>query len=276
MSLFQQALWTLPVILLLAIVWKMARSEARRTFPIFFSYVAYQVFSWIVLVFVEQFATRLQHIYAYSAIGLVGAGLAFAAIYEIFGNIFRPYEALRDFSGVMFRWAGLVLVLIATIQALSTRGSEASQMMHALVTAERSFSVIALGLLLFLLLFSKNLGLNWKSRTFGIALGFGFCAGIELMLWTLRLQFGREWTASLNFWRGISLNMTLMIWTYYIFSPETARKTVEAFAPKLILERWNQVLRSVNRPAPQGAFMPNLEKIVDDVLAHQAPGGTVH
>jgi hypothetical protein len=54
------------------------------------------------------------------------------------------------------------------------------------------------------------------------------------------------------------------------------RKTAEAFAPKLILERWNQVLRNVNRPAPQGAFMPNLERIVDDVMAHQAPGGIVH
>jgi hypothetical protein len=66
----------------------------------------------------------------------------------------------------------------------------------------------------------------------------------------------------------------LLTWAYYVFSSE--RKTVEAFAPKLILERWNQVLRSVNRPAPQGSFMPNLEKIVDDVMAHQPTTGIVH
>jgi hypothetical protein len=61
-----------------------------------------------------------------------------------------------------------------------------------------------------------------------------------------------------------------------MFAPDRVLKTAAEFAPKLILERWNQVLRSVNRPAPQGAFMPNLEKIVDEVLAHQASSGTVH
>lgn len=272
----QQALWISPVLLMLAIVWKMAVSDVHRTFPFFFRYAAFQIFTWILLNLLGPFITPLNYLYAYTAAGLVGAALGFAAIYEIFSNVFRPYEALRDFAAVMFRWAGLVLLLVAVIQALSTKGNEASQLMHALLIAQRSFSVIACGLLLFLLLFSKNLGLNWKNRTFGIALGFGFCAGIELVLWTLRIQFGIEWTDALNFGRSISLNLSIMLWTYYMFSPERARQTAEAFAPKLILERWNQVLRSVNRPAvPQGTFMPNLEKIVDDVMAHR-PTGTVH
>lgn len=272
----QEALWISPIVLTLAIVWKMARSESRRTFPFFFKYAIFQISTWILLSFLEPFVTRLQYIYAYTAVGIVGAGFAFAAIYEIFGNVFRPYDALRDFAAVMFRWAGLVLLLVAIIQALSTKANQASQMMQALLIAQRSFSIIACGLLLFLLLFSKNLGLSWKSRAFGIAVGFGLCAGIDLVLWTLRLQFGTEWTSTLNWCRSISINLSILIWGYYIFSPERARQTAEAFAPKLILERWNQVLRSVNRPAvPQGAFMPNLEKIVDDVMAHK-PAGTVH
>jgi hypothetical protein len=252
----------------------MAKSGSRQTFPLFFAYVTYQVFAWIVLVFVEQFGTRLQNLYAWSAISMVGAALSFAAIYEIFASVFRPYDALRDFAGVMFRWAGLVLLLVGIIQALSTTSKEHYQFMTAILIAERTVSVIAVGLLLFLLLFSKNLGLDWRAQTFGIAVGFGLYSAVELGLWTARIVFNCPWTPTLNLLRGLNWNVCLALWTYYMFAPE--RKTAAAFAPKLILERWNQVLRSVNRPAPQGAFMPNLEKIVDDVLAHQAPSGTVH
>ena len=269
---FQQALWTFPVVLLLAIVWKMA-AGSRHTFPLFFTFSVYQIFAWIALVFVEQLATREQHFYAYSAISMVGAALQFAAIYEIFANVFRPYDALRDFAAVMFRWAGLVLILVVGLQAFSTSGND-SRLMLGLLIAERSVSAIACGLLLFLLLFSKNLGLNWRAQTFGIALGFGLFSGVELGLWTSRILFSCPWGTTLDLFRGLNWNATLLLWSYYVFAPE--RKTAEAFAPKLILERWNQVLRSVNRPAvPQGAFMPNLEKIVDEVMSHR-PAGTVH
>ena len=52
----------------------------------------------------------------------------------------------------------------------------------------------------------------------------------------------------------------------YLASPEPARVALEsAFAPKPVLERWNDVLlrRSLQ---PQSAFLTNLERIVDDVM----------
>src|SRR5262249_56163160 len=103
----------------------------------------------------------------------------------------------------------------------------------------------------------------------GLVRVFGVGCAVEVGVWTARVVFGCPWSEAMNVWRGVTMNGTLMIWTYYVFSPE--RKTAEAFAPRLILERWNQVLRSVNRPAPQGAFMPNLERIADDAMPHQPP-----
>ena len=273
LDLLKLGLWILPGFIQGAIVCKMAASKSRHSFPWFFRYMVFQTGFWAALQYMFYFGTRSQYFYTYCAASIVGAGLSFAAIYEIFGSVFRPYDALRDFAAVMFRWAGLVLVLVALVQALSTQGNESRPALTAILMFERSISVIACGLLLFLLLFSKNLGIDWKHSVFGIALGFGLGAGIELGLVTARIVFGCP-SGVLSVWRSIGFNATLLIWTYYVFAPE--HKTAEAFAPKLILERWNQVLRSVNRPAPQGAFMPNLEKIVDEVLAHQASTGTVH
>ena len=275
-DLVQQLLYFSPVLFQAVIVWRMAATGARRNFPTFFTYMLFQTAVVIVGQLVLNFGTRDQYRYFYGAQSLVAAALLFAVIYEVFSNVFRPYDALRDFAGVMFRWAALVLALVASLQAFSTQVGEGSRVIAGLLMLERSVSVIACGLLLFLILFSKNLGLDWRHQVYGVAIGLGLAYGVDLVLYTSRLLFGCPIAPTINMWRSITWNSALVLWTYYMFAPDRARKTAEEFAPKLILERWNQVLRSVNRPAPQGAFMPNLEKIVDEVLAHQAPSGTVH
>ena len=271
----QQMLYFTPLLFQAIIVWRMIVTGSRRNFPKFYAYMLFQAANLVVIQLILNLGTDAQYLYYWSAQTLVAAGLSFLVIYEVFSSVFRPYDALRDFAGVMFRWAALVLVIVALVQALSTAGSESSRLLVGLLLMQRSISVIACGLLLFLLLFSKNLGLDWRHQVFGLALGFGLAYGIELGLITYRLFFGCSYEM-FNLWMMLNWNFALMIWSYYIFSPKAERKTAESFAPKLILERWNQVLRSVNRPAvPQGAFMPNLEKIVDDVMAHR-PAGTVH
>lgn len=271
----QQVLYFTPLLLQAIIVWRMIVSGSRRNFPKFYAYMLFQLANLIVLQLIFNFGSDAHYLYYWSAQTLVAAGLSFLVIYEVFSSVFRPYDALRDFAGVMFRWAALVLVIVALVQALSTSGSDSNRLLAGLLVMQRSVSVIACGLLLFLLLFSRNLGLDWRQQVFGLALGFGLAYAIELTLITFRLVFGCSYT-TFNLWMNLNWNFALMVWTYYMYSPARERKTAEAFAPKLILERWNQVLRSVNRPAvPEGAFMPNLEKIVDDVLAHR-PAGTVH
>jgi len=272
----QQLLYFSPVLFQAFIVWRMAVTGARRNFPTFFTYMLFQTAVVIVGQLVLNFGTREQYRYFYGAQSLVAAALLFAVIYEIFSNVFRPYDALRDFAGVMFRWAALVLALVASLQAFSTQVGEGSRVIAGLLMLERSVSVIACGLLLFLILFSKNLGLDWRHQVYGVAIGLGLAYGVDLVLYTSRLLFGCPIAPTINMWRSITWNSALVLWTYYMFAPDRVLKTAAEFAPKLILERWNQVLRSVNRPAPQGAFMPNLEKIVDEVLAHQASSGTVH
>ena len=269
----QQVLLFSPLLLQGIIIWRMMVSGARRNFPLFFSYIIFQSLVLIGGLLVIRYGDLQQYRYFYGAQSLVVSALLFAAIYEVFSNVFRPYEALRDFAGVIFRWAALVLIVVASLQAFSTSSAKHSALVVGIIILERSVGVVACGLLLFLLLFSKHLGVDWRSQVYGVGLGLGLGYGVELVLLTMRLVFACPLPV-IDLCRAITWNCTLVLWTHYLYVPE--RKTAEAFAPKLILERWNQVLRNVNRPAPQGAFMPSLERIVDDVMAHQPSGGTVH
>ena len=47
--------------------------------------------------------------------------LAFAVLREIFVQIFRPYESLREFGNILFRWAALVLILIGVVMTISSK-----------------------------------------------------------------------------------------------------------------------------------------------------------
>ena len=54
-------------------------------------------------------------------------------------------------------------------------------------TTPRPFSTRAqMGMVLFLISFASHLGIRWKHRSFGLALGFGFFATTELVLYAIR------------------------------------------------------------------------------------------
>jgi len=46
--------------------------------------------------------------------------ISFAVLQEIFKDAFRPYEALRDLSVILFRWSALVVLLVGVMWAINT------------------------------------------------------------------------------------------------------------------------------------------------------------
>ena len=87
----------------------------------------------------------------------VSVGLGFKIIHEIFLDIFRPYHTLKDLGSVLFKWAGLVMVLVAGVAAASSPASESGPLVQAVLTLQRSVRVVQCGLVFFLLVFSRYL-----------------------------------------------------------------------------------------------------------------------
>jgi len=174
--------------------------------------------------------------------------------------------AVRNLCLVAGGWLPLVLLLVAAILAFSTSSAPNGRLITAILSLERSVLVMQAGMLLFLMLFSSRLGLTWKHHSFGISLGFGIYASGQLVISTLFAQLGTSFGEAYTLLQTVLYTAMTTIWLVYLASPEPARVALEsAFAPKPVLERWNDVLlrRSLQ---PQSAFLTNLERIVDDVM----------
>src|SRR5436309_2829847 len=75
---------------------------------------------------------------------------------------------------------------------------------------------------LFLLVFSKYLGVTWRQHSFGIALGFGSFASAELTLLALYAS-GHISQATLSLFNMLAYNGAIMIWLVYAWIKTPAR-----------------------------------------------------
>src|ERR1700691_4049300 len=176
------ALWFAQPVLQTVIALAMLRRGQHREFKYFFAYVVTQIVTFAV-VFP---AWRYNHYSACFYLSWIGTAisvvLGFKVIHEAFLDVFRPFHTLRDLGTVLFKWAGLVMLLVAGVVSVSTRSSDTLPWVQAIMTAQRCVRIVQVGMVLFLLFFARYLGVSRRQHSFGIALGFGAFAFVELSL----------------------------------------------------------------------------------------------
>src|SRR2546423_7418475 len=164
-------LWLLAPTFQIALLVLMERRKLREQFPFFFTYTVLQVLNVAVLFTVYH---RLPDSYfdVYWVSTALSIILGFLVIHEVFAYIIRPYPGLRDLGTMLFRWAVLLLFLVAGISA-AVGAATASEITYHIVNLERAVRLIQCGLLLFVVMTSNYLGLSWKNFGCGVAFGFG-------------------------------------------------------------------------------------------------------
>ena len=101
----------------------MLRHKLHRLFPVFFAYICFQIFAFGVLFpMSSQWVSASYQLFfwSYWACAAVNLVLGFMIIYEIFLDVFRPYYTLKDLGSVLFKWAALVMSLVAFVVAASS------------------------------------------------------------------------------------------------------------------------------------------------------------
>lgn len=254
-------LWLAGPTLQVFLVVVMLRRRLRREFPLFFAYTVFQVLSF-GLKFAAYHHSQLEYFYVYWVSGALAIALGFAVIYEIFAQVFKPYEALRGMASVLFRWTALVLIGVAVVMALAGSRPEASLILGSILTFERSVRVMQCGLVLFLFLFARYVGISWRHHLFGIAAGFGIYAALDLILVTAHAA-GFEGYTVLPLIKSFGYLFSILIWTGYMLSREPGRRP--ALYPTA--ERWNYALSGAQSMAGEMAFMPRIEDAVDRAFA---------
>ena len=248
-----------------AVLW---RRKLHKQFPVFFRYVLVQIAIFAVTFPLRGAENYETFFYAYWAGSAVSALLSFRVIHEVFLDVFRPYHTLKDLGTVLFKWAGVVMLLVSVVVAFSNSASQ-DPLVQAVTTLQRSVRMVQCGLILFLLLFSRYLGVSKRQQSFGIALGFGVFASVELVLLAMS-SGGLLDIIKIGLINTAMYDLAIVVWLVYAVVRHTVR---ESSTNPLQTQRWEQSLADLQTPDPAAAMAPDslipmFEGMVERAFSH--------
>src|ERR1044071_24772 len=230
--------WIASIVLQVALSRSLPAKRAWHIYPAFSAYVFFSVFEAAVISLVPH--RGMAYFYTFWACEAIGIVLGLAVVREVFTNLFTPHPALRKLATVTFRVAVVALIVLACVVFYAESGN-ARGIARGILLAEEAARIVELGLIMFLFLSSSAFGLHWRQNEFGIALGLGTCAAVELFNVTLMTHVSPEAAQIFSLLRSLSFNLSLVIWLGYLLVPEGATSSAEI--PKQDqLEQWNQAV----------------------------------
>src|SRR3982074_2263253 len=111
----QLALWIAHPVLQLSLAGLMFWRRLHRAFPVFFAYIVFEVLNFLVLFPIYRFGSTSAYFYAYWISAAISLAIGFKVIHEIFLDVLRPYPNLKDLGTLLFKWAALVMLLVAAV-----------------------------------------------------------------------------------------------------------------------------------------------------------------
>ncbi len=263
-------LWCGQPVLQAAVALVLWRRKLHKQFPVFFLYVLAQI-TIFALTFPLRSADNYEwFFYAYWAGAAVTAMLSFRVIHEVFLNVFRPYHTLKDLGTVLFKWTGVVMMLVSVVVAFSN-SAHSDPLVQAVTTLQRSVRMVQCGLILFLLLFSRFLGVSRRQQSFGIALGFGLFASVELVLIALN-SGGLMGLTRIGLINTIMYDLAIVVWLTYVSTRSTIR---DAATNHLQTQRWEQSLADLHtadarKPVAPDSLIPMFEGMVERAFSRSS------
>ena len=258
-------LWCLTPIFMSVTAAFLCRRRLQKQFPYFFNYVIFQILSFLV-----EFPLRNwpNYYYVYWPLQALSLVVSFAVLLEIFRDAFRPYEALRDLSVILFRWCALVVLLLGGMWAITSwRQNQIDNITNAIYLIDRSVRLMQCGLVLFMLLFNEYLGIRRRNLLFGIAVGFGFFAAVNMLVMTALSHHSYFSKSTLSRINGIAYVISTLIWLAYAALPSTVRSGAKQVAEAT--QKWDQALDDARNAAPVTSLLDSMDQTVERLLYHR-------
>jgi len=253
--------WGTPVLMLLIAV-AMYHRRLHREFPVFFNYVIFQIVSFAIEYPLRQWPNLFYVSWTLTALSIA---ISFGVLLEIFKEAFRPYEALRDLSIILFRWCALVVLLVSAMWALTSwNGNQVDSILSVILLVDRSVRLMQCGLVFFMLLFSEYLVISRRNAVFGIAVGFGFFASVKMLVLTAANHQTLLTKSVLSRISTFAYVISMLIWLVYAVMPVKAR--VGARQRVTASEKWDSALDEVRNPLPAVSLLDSMDQTVERLL----------
>ena len=254
--------WIAGPTLQITLIVCMVRQRMQIVFPRFFSYILFQILkSGVLFVTYRYYAEG--YFDAYWAGNAISVVLAITVMDEILHKLFEEYGGAQNFGSLIFRWSCGLLLLLAIVNALCTREGASDQVVAVVLAFDRSVRVMQCGLVCLLLLLCRSLRHCWRRRVFGIALGFGIFASVELILVSIALRSGSSSGAIVSLSKSAAYNAVTLLWIFYLSQQSESIPRME-FAAK-----GNAQTVPVTDFVPvtsSDSFISMVEEVVEQVL----------
>jgi hypothetical protein len=244
----------------------MVRRKSHKVFPRFFSYILFQIVkSGFLFVTYRYFAENYFDMYwTGNAISVL---LAVTVMDEILHNLFIQYGGIQTLGSTIFRWSCGLLLLLAIVGALSSHEASADRVVAAVLAFERSVRLMQCGLFVLLMLLCRVLRDCWRQQVFGIALGFGVFASIELILISLVMWYGDRPVEVVSLVKSVAYNAVTLLWIGYL---KQQSQSVPELTVVPAVNALNMALATPTAAADNpDSFILMVEQAVDRVLSRQ-------
>jgi hypothetical protein len=232
-------IWLVGIALQVLLAGVLLSKKTWTKFPFFTLYAAFNLLEAGFTFAVAK--NGMLYFYAYWICQAIATILGLAVVYEVFRGLFSHHAALRKIAELVFRAALALLILLGFVVVWSQSSGDTTSIGSVVIVVAEATRVVEVGLLMFLFLFSTAFGLHWRAHIFGIALGLGIFATVDLVNVTLRSHFGNGVADFLNATRGIAFSLSVSMWAAYLCVPERAISVAE-MPKRAQLEQWNQAV----------------------------------
>ncbi len=256
--------WLAGPLLQITLLIFMVRRQVRGVFPRFFSYILFQTLKSACLFVVYRYFPE-NYFDAYWAGNALSVIFTVAVMDEILHSLFREYGGIQSLGTTIFRWSCGLLLLLAILGAWSSSEAGGDRVVAAVFSFDRSVRLMQVGLFLLLMLLCRIFRNCSRQQVFGIALGFGVFASVELILVSFVMWYGDGQAAMISLLKGTTYNAVTLIWIGYL-------KQQPQLVPKVEAARTANTLAmalSTSTPVsdPDASFMLRVEQAVDRVLS---------
>ena len=162
---------------------------------------------------------------------LAEALLLIGIIYHVYNEAMKPMQGLQRIGRIIFRWVAVVSIALSIAIAAGPHSSNAGGWVGSIAAAagqvQQGVSVLTLCLLLFVCLAIRPLGLTFRSRIFGIALGLGVMTTAFLIQAAWFATVGAQSLYSpIYLVSTVGSLLSVCIWGVYFVLPEPERKMI--------------------------------------------------
>lgn len=239
----------------------MVQRKLHTVFPRFFSYIFFQIVKSGFLFIIYRYYDG-SYFDAYWAGNAISVLLTVTVMDELLQHLFKQYGGIQNLGSIIFRWACGLLLLLAILSAVSSQDGSADRVVAAVLAFDRSVRVMQCGLVLLLMLLCRFLRNCWRQHEFGIALGFGVFASIELILVSILMHYGDGPGAIVSLVKSSAYNAVTLLWIVYL------RQQSQAM-PEIVARQLSglNVAFVASTPAGDRDFLSMVEQAVDRVLS---------